>query len=332
MVSRRLGVVGLAALLVGAPALVACIGDDEPDDPPVEDYTGAFTIHRNIDAYGDLTLFASDNPGLRSDRTVFTASTSPNEDLFWTLDAVVVGEGLREITLSVDFEAFGGCYFSGTTNEFQGTLDTGSCVIPTATGYVYFQQESPAIYQTANIFGVGTTSIEGRWLEEQNGYLITGSGSLYIRQHDQMSAIGMNSVELTPPHVADYRDPFVDGDTCIHAGVFGTGELVEGDEGRCSGAALQMDGTGFELYIDAGARLSFVPLDMNAPDDRIQGVVSPDGSALMAFTGNLAGLNTRYDIAFGEEVAFTNTFFWSGDGGAATLCTVTWRGPITTCE
>jgi hypothetical protein len=308
----------------------ACLGLDEDEDKDFADpYAHSYVIHRNIDLYADFVLEASDNPGFTSERLVFSTNDTPNSDLFWNLDVVETAPETREISLSVDWQDGGGCYFSGLSNPAEGELNEGSCVIPTATGHIYFQLDKAARYTTGNTFGVGTTLLKGRWLENRSGFLLTGTATLYARQHDQNSAIGQ-SASVAPAAVATYRDPFERGGTCVHAGITGTGVLVEGDPAVCN-SALEYEGDGFDLYIDHGARLSFVPLDQNEPDQRIPGVVSPDGQVLSAFTGNLAGTGSRYDLDFEAETAgFSNRFFWTHDE-VTSLCKVAWTDALTSC-
>lgn len=314
----------------GCLALPSCFGGDDGPDGFVDPYAHSYLIHRNLDLYADFVLSASDNPGFTSERIILKATDAPNDDLFWNLDVVETGPEARDISLSVDWQSGGGCYFSGPSNTFQGELTQGSCVIPTPTGHVYFQLEKAARYQTGNTFGVGTTLLEGRWMEVRNGYLLVGHATLYARQHDQNSAIGQTGT-AAPPAVATYRDPFAEGGSCVHAGISGTGTLAEGEPLVC-GSALEYQGDGFDLYVDDGARLSFVPLDQNQPDQRIQGVVSADGQSVAAFTGNLAGLGTRYDLDFAAgSVTFSNTFLWTHES-ATSECTVVWTDALTECE
>ena len=57
-----------------------------------------------------------------------------------------------------------------------------------------------------------------------------------------------------------------------------------------------------------------------------------DWAAINTGTGNIAGLNTRYDIEHDTgRIAFTNTFFWTPGEGSSVLCTVQWSGPTETC-
>ncbi|MCB9730891.1 MAG: hypothetical protein H6746_20635 [Deltaproteobacteria bacterium] len=326
---RHLTAMQVAVVIAGSVALASCFGTDE-DKGFVDPYAHSYLIHRNIDLYADFVLTASDNPGFGSERIIFTATDAPNDDLFWNLDVVETGPETREISLSVDWQDGGGCYFSGLSNPFQGELSEGSCVIPTATGHVYFQLEKAARYQTGNTFGVGTTLLEGRWMELRSGYLLTGEATLYARQHDQNSAIGQTG-HAAPPAVATYQDPFEQGGTCVHAGISGTGTLVEGEASVCN-SALEYQGDGFDLYIDDGGRLSFVPLDQNQPDQRIQGVVAADGQSIAAFTGNQAGLGTRYDLDFAADtVSFSNSFLWTPET-VTSQCTVLWQGKLTACK
>jgi hypothetical protein len=315
--------------IAGTVAVASCFGADD-DKGFVDPYAHSYVILRNIDLYADFILTASDNTGFTSERIFFTTNASPNEDLFWNLDVVETGPETREISFSVDWKNGGGCYFNGLSNPFQGELSEGSCVIPTATGHVYFQLEKAARYQTGNTFGVGTTVLEGRWMEERSGFLLTGTGKLYARQHDQNSAIGQ-SATVPAAAVATYRDAFEQGGTCVHAGISGTGTLVEGDASVCN-SALEYQGDGFDLYIDDGGRLSFVPLDQNEPDQRIQGVVAADGQSIAAFTGNLAGVGTRYDLDFAaKKASFSNTFLWKPES-TTSKCTVLWTGELAACK
>ncbi len=319
----------LALCAVSMFYFAGCFAAEESEDF-VDPYAHSYLIYRNIDLYSDFILEASDNPGYTSERIIFTTNATPNADLFWTLDVVETAPEDRTISFSVDWENGGGCYFTGLSNPAEGELREGSCVIPTPTGHVYFQLEKAARYTTGNIFGTGTTILEGRWMENRSGFLLTGTGKLYARQHDQNSAIGQ-SADLPPVAVADYRDPFEQGDTCTHAGITGTGTLVEGEPSACN-TALEYNGDGFDLYIDEGARLSFVPLDQNEPSQRIQGVVSFDGQTISAFTGDLAGAGSRYDLNFTTEIAvFSNRFFWTQES-VTSLCKVEWTGPLTACK
>lgn len=206
-------------------------------------------VHRNLDLYADFRPERERQPpASRPSASSWKATDAPNDDLFWNLDVVETGPETRDISLSVDWQSGGGCYFSGPSNTFQGELTQGSCVIPTPTGHVYFQLEKAARYQTGNTFGVGTTLLEGRWMEVRNGYLLVGHATLYARQHDQNSAIGQTGA-AAPPAVATYRDPFAEGGSCVHAGISGTGTLAEGEPLVC-GSALEYQGDGFDLYVD----------------------------------------------------------------------------------
>lgn len=309
--------------------LWGCFGSAADDTAPV---VPAFPHYRNIDAYGDVTLFASDNPGLQSGRTIFTDATSADQDLFWAVTATETGPDQLDITLSIDLTGGGGCAFSGQSNPFQGTLEAGSCMLPTPQGHVWFTLDTPANFATGNPLVDNTTSLFGRWTEQLGDHLLTGDGALYLRTRGLNSTLG-TSAALDPPARADWSDPFVHGGTCVHAGIFGTGTLVEGDATSCSGDALEWGGDGFDLYIDDGARLSFVPLDTNEPDQRIQGVPSLDASRLHAFVGNVTFEHQRYELDFdNDRVSWTYQFLHTPEGQTATRCQVRWEGPLSDCQ